>query len=55
MDMCTTDAKVIHTKSSRYEANFELLCKSLQQDDTIHGITEQGETAQTGLLKHLNY
>jgi hypothetical protein len=42
LDTCTTNAKVVDTKSSTYGAKFELMCKSLQQNVTIHGITEQG-------------
>jgi hypothetical protein len=46
MDMCTGSAKTIYTKSRRYEANFELLCKLLQQNATIDGIAEPGEGEQ---------
>jgi hypothetical protein len=46
IDMCTASAKVGHAKSSRYGANFELMCKSLQRDVTIHGIKEQGERGE---------
>jgi hypothetical protein len=44
LDMCTTSAKAVRTKSSRYGAKFELMRKRLQQDVTIQGITEQEES-----------
>jgi len=31
-DKCTANAKTLHAKSSTYEAKFQLMCKSLQED-----------------------
>jgi hypothetical protein len=50
MDMCTGSAKAIYTKSRRYEANFELMCKSLQQNVTIDGIAERAKRLQELIL-----
>jgi hypothetical protein len=33
-------AKAIHAKSRRYGADFESMCKSLQQNATINGAAE---------------
>lgn len=46
--MCTANAKGAHTESSTYGPKFGLMCKSLQQDVTINGISEPKRAAITG-------
>ena len=44
-NMCTDSAKVMRTKSRRYGADFELMCKSLQQNVAILGTADMGRAA----------